>query len=93
MNVGTWELFLVVVVLLVLYGRRLPDVTRALGRGLSEIKRNLRGIKDDITQIETESLSAKKKPDEPGDKFGDDKKTGEKKIPDLPYSDKQDLSG
>jgi len=38
----------VLVVALLLFGKRLPDVMRSMGRGIVEFKRGVRGVEDDI---------------------------------------------
>ena len=45
---GTWEWMIILVVALVIFGRRLPEVGRSLGRGIVEFKRGIKGIEDDI---------------------------------------------
>jgi sec-independent protein translocase protein TatA len=43
-----WEIAIVLIVALLLFGTRLPKVARSLGQGLSEFKTGLKGVKDDI---------------------------------------------
>ena len=40
--------FVIAVVLLLLFGNRLPSVMRSLGQGVVEFKKGLQGIEDDI---------------------------------------------
>lgn len=47
-NLGTTEVLVILVVALLLFGKRLPEVGRSLGRALMEFKRGLRGIEDQI---------------------------------------------
>lgn len=49
---GHWELLVILAIGLLLFGRRLPEVGRSLGKGIVEFKRGLKGIED---EIETES--------------------------------------
>jgi TatA/E family protein of Tat protein translocase len=44
--ISHWEILLVLVLALLLFGGRVPKVARSLGRGLSEFKRGLKGIKE-----------------------------------------------
>ena len=45
---GGWELVLIVVVLVVLFGsRKLPDAARSLGRSLRIFKAETKGLRDD----------------------------------------------
>ena len=45
-----WLVILVVGVLL--FGRRLPEVGRYLGKGIVEFKKGLKGIEEDVTQVD-----------------------------------------
>lgn len=47
-GLGTWDLLIVAVVVLLLFGNRLPSVMRSLGRGVVEFKKGVRGIEEDI---------------------------------------------
>jgi sec-independent protein translocase protein TatA len=42
------ELLIVLVIALLLFGKRLPDVARSLGKGVVEFKKGLKGIEDDV---------------------------------------------
>ena len=45
-GLGTTELIIVGVVVLLLFGSRLPKVMRSLGEGIVEFKRGVQGIED-----------------------------------------------
>ena len=49
MNIpGTWELVLIVFVIMVLFGaKRLPEASRSLGRSLRIFKAETKGLRDD----------------------------------------------
>lgn len=47
-NIGHWELLIIGGVLLLLFGRRLPEVGRSLGQGIVQFKRGLRDIEDEV---------------------------------------------
>lgn len=47
---GPWEIIIIVVVALLLFGRRLPEVGRSLGKGIVEFKKGLRGVEDELNQ-------------------------------------------
>jgi sec-independent protein translocase protein TatA len=47
-GLGHWELLIVAVVVLLLFGNRLPSVMRSLGRGVVEFKKGVRGIEEEI---------------------------------------------
>lgn len=45
---GTWEIVAILVVVLLLFGHRLPGMARSLGSGITEFKRGLKdGAKPD----------------------------------------------
>jgi len=46
---------------LLIFGKRLPDVGRSLGKGIVEFKKGLKGVEDDIE----EESSKKSLPDKP----------------------------
>jgi sec-independent protein translocase protein TatA len=45
-GIGHWELLLIVLVIFILFGHRLPSVMRSLGRGVVEFKEGLAGKED-----------------------------------------------
>ncbi|MBG85145.1 MAG: hypothetical protein CMJ40_11450 [Phycisphaerae bacterium] len=47
-GIGTMELIIIVVIGLLIFGRRLPEVGRNVGRSLVEFKKGVKGIEDDI---------------------------------------------
>ena len=52
-NVGPWELILLVVVLLLVFGsRRLPEIGRSVGKGMREFKTSVTG-KDDQRELDS----------------------------------------
>ncbi len=52
---GGYEWIILLVLGLLIFGRRLPEVGRSLGKGIVEFKRGIKGIED---EIETESSHA-----------------------------------
>jgi TatA/E family protein of Tat protein translocase len=46
-NIGWPELLVLGVILLLLFGSRLPEVGRSLGKGITEFKKGLKGVEDD----------------------------------------------
>ena len=49
-NIGTTELLIVAFVSLLVFGNRLPSVMRSLGKSVTEFKKGVAGIEDDIDQ-------------------------------------------
>ena len=51
MNLGGWELFLIIVVLLILFGgKKIPELARGLGRGIREFKDASKDLQNQIEQ-------------------------------------------
>ena len=46
-GVGPVELIVVSLVILLLFGNRLPNVMRSMGKGITEFKKGVAGIEDD----------------------------------------------
>ncbi len=52
MSLGPMEMIMIAIVGLLIFGNRLPDVGRSLGKGLVEFKKGLKGVQDDIEQTD-----------------------------------------
>ena len=52
-NIGTTELLIVAFVSLLVFGNRLPSVMRSLGKSVTEFKKGVAGIEDEIDQAVT----------------------------------------
>lgn len=58
---GTTELIVIAVIALLIFGRRLPDVARSVGKSIVEFKKGIRDVKDDINvQTRLESTASSK---------------------------------
>lgn len=64
---GHMEWIVLLVLGLLIFGKRLPEVGRSIGRSIVEFKKGIRGIED---EIETESSSSSL-PDNPPEKIED----------------------
>ena len=50
MNFGTWELVLIFMVVLLVFGaKRIPEIARGLGKGIREFKQATREIQNELT--------------------------------------------
>lgn len=47
-SLGPGEMLFVGVIALLLFGKKLPEVARSLGKGVVEFKKGLRGIEDEV---------------------------------------------
>jgi len=60
-NLGAGEIILIVLVVLLLFGaKKIPELARGIGKGMSEFKK---GIKDVETEIKSADTDAKKADD------------------------------
>ena len=71
---GEWLLLLLLGLLL--FGRRLPEVGRSIGRSIVEFKRGIKGIEDDIEEesshgrrLEDDSKKPERWPDRPSESW------------------------
>ncbi len=56
MDLGPWEIAIIAVVILVLFGsKKMPDAARALGRSLRILKTEVKGLNDDDADKASES--------------------------------------
>lgn len=45
---GPFEVLIIGLIILLLFGNRLPNVMRSMGRGIVEFKKGIQGIEDDV---------------------------------------------
>ena len=57
-NLQPGEMLVVMVVAVLLFGKRLPEVGRSLGKGIVEFKKGLRGIEDEFDISSTSAPSS-----------------------------------
>jgi sec-independent protein translocase protein TatA len=62
---GPWEMAIIAVVALLLFGRRLPEVGRSLGKGIVEFKKGLRDVQDEVSKATEEPPPPKNPPQPP----------------------------
>ncbi len=54
---GPMEMLVIAAIAVLLFGKRLPEVGRSLGKGIVEFKKGVRGIEDEIDTSTTASTS------------------------------------
>ena len=47
---------------LLIFGKRLPEVGRSLGKGIVEFKKGLKGIEDDVEQVDPDTSNSRSRP-------------------------------
>lgn len=47
-GLGYIELLIIGAIMLLLFGKRLPEVARSMGKGITEFKKGVQGIEDDV---------------------------------------------
>ena len=57
-GIGPPEMLIVGIVALLLFGSRLPEVARSLGKSLTEFKRGIQGVQDEFNSAVYEGQSA-----------------------------------
>lgn len=48
MHLGTLEIVVVVILLVILYGKRLPEITRIIGRSITTFKKTINKVKEEV---------------------------------------------
>ena len=66
-SIGPTELIVIGAVALIIFGRRLPEVGRSLGKGIVEFKKGLQGIEKDLDDAGdgSQKSTTDEKPPEP----------------------------
>ncbi len=61
MSLGPWEIALVILAIIILFGgKKLPELARGLGLGLREFKKAKQEIKDEVKNVTDEVEDAEK---------------------------------
>jgi sec-independent protein translocase protein TatA len=60
-GLGPMEMVIFLVIAVLLFGKRLPDVARSLGKGVVEFKKGIRGIEDEVDRAQYTSGSSRDK--------------------------------
>lgn len=66
-NVGPWEVIVILVVALLLFGKRLPEVARSAGKAVSEFKKGMREGEEQLNEVaKTDAAKTETKAEESG---------------------------
>ena len=61
MSLGPWEIALIILFIIILFGgKKLPELARGLGLGLREFKKAKQEIKDEVKNVTDEVEDAEK---------------------------------
>ena len=61
-NIGFGELLVILVVVLVLFGaKRIPELAKGLGKGISEFKKGLKDVEDEINSNDAKETKTETK--------------------------------
>jgi len=52
---GGWEWIIILIVALLIFGKRLPEVMKSLGRGIVEFKKGVKGVDDEVEESSNKS--------------------------------------
>jgi len=51
---GGWEWIILLVIALLIFGKRLPEVGKSLGKGIVEFKKGLKNVKEELDTVDRE---------------------------------------
>ena len=61
MSLGPWEILLVILAIILIFGgKKIPELARGLGQGLKEFKKAKQEIKDDVKSAAEEVVEVEK---------------------------------
>ncbi|MCR4293505.1 MAG: twin-arginine translocase TatA/TatE family subunit [Candidatus Kuenenia sp.] len=60
---GGWEWIIILIVAILIFGKRLPEVMKSLGKGIVEFKKGIKGVEDEVEDVSSKSPQSKKKID------------------------------
>ena len=59
MSLGPWEIVLVVLVIIILFGgKKIPELARGLGKALKEFRKTTKDLKDEVNSAAEDVRSA-----------------------------------
>ncbi|MDR4505592.1 MAG: twin-arginine translocase TatA/TatE family subunit [Candidatus Scalindua sp.] len=51
---GGWEWIIVLIIALLVFGKKIPTTMRSIGRSVVEFKKGLKGVKNEVEEVEEE---------------------------------------
>ena len=54
---GGWEWIIILVVAVLLFGRRLPEIARGMGKSLTEFKKGVKEAQEEVTKTVDEDIA------------------------------------
>jgi len=61
-NLGAGEIILILLVILILFGaKKIPELAKGLGKGMSEFKKGLREVEDEIKNADKDEKKIEEK--------------------------------
>jgi sec-independent protein translocase protein TatA len=77
-NLGPWELMLVLLVVLLVFGaKRLPEIGQSMGKGIREFKKSIREVRNEIEDESPDAPPPRQIDARGADTGGDPKKLSE----------------
>jgi sec-independent protein translocase protein TatA len=67
---GGWEWLIILIVALLIFGKRLPEVMKSLGRGIVEFKKGVKGVEEDVEDSSNKGAQKKIEPEKDTTKQG-----------------------
>ena len=64
-SIGTPELIILLVLGILLFGRKLPDIGRSLGKTMVEFKKGVKGLEDEVSETRSTRQSIEPEPVKP----------------------------
>lgn len=58
---GGFELIIILIIALLIFGKRLPGTMRSIGKGIVEFKKGLKDVKDEVDKAEEDIKNIDKK--------------------------------
>ncbi|MGE3313385.1 MAG: twin-arginine translocase TatA/TatE family subunit [Limisphaerales bacterium] len=84
-NISPFQILLLMLLGLLLFGKRLPEVGRSLGKGIVEFKKGLKSVEDDVEDASNRPSSRPRSPELPDDR----QRSDERRYDDRPrYEDR-----